>query len=51
MWNPSQAFYTTMPVRPYLDTIISKLPTDEQPITCVQEAGDFVYGAYEYRSS
>ena len=46
MWNPSQAFYTTMPIRPYLDAVITKLPAEEQPITCVQEAGDFVYGAH-----
>ena len=43
MWNPAQAFYTTMPIRPYMDAVISKLPAEEQPITCVQEAGDFVY--------
>jgi hypothetical protein len=43
MWSPDQAFYTTIPTRPFIDRVIHKLPADERPMACIQEAGDFVY--------
>jgi hypothetical protein len=45
LWTPDDAFYTTMPMRPYIDQVLSTLPPGKQPLTCVQEGGDFVYVA------
>ena len=43
MWSPDKAFYTTVPTRPFVDQVIRKLPAEERPMECIQEAGDFVY--------
>lgn len=43
MWSPDAAFYTTIPSRPYIDRFVRQLPTNERPMSCIQEAGDFVY--------
>ena len=43
MWSPDAAFYTTIPIRPYIDRFVRQLPPDERPMSCIQEAGDFVY--------
>ena len=47
-WPPADSFYTTTPVRPYVDRVINNKTAREHegvadPITCTQEAGDFVY--------
>ena len=48
LWPPADSFYSTTPVRPYVDRVVNSkqarsLEGVAEPMECIQEASDFVY--------